>query len=222
MSPEPAAGVLAAAACGIAGLGVPVLVGSLPGPAGEVAAVPGLRWRAALLAAAAGAVVGVSLGWEWALLVLLPLVPVEVALGLVDRHTHLLPTRLIWPSLVVAAVLAGVAALLSGDGGAIVGAVVGGLGSLVVFHALWWVYPDGMGYGDVRLATLVGFQLGFLGAAELLTGAYAGFALFALVGIGRGVRHRRWAAMREPLPFGPFLLVGALVGVVVGAYLASG
>jgi leader peptidase (prepilin peptidase)/N-methyltransferase len=79
-----------------------------------------------------------------------------------------------------------------------------------------------MGYGDVRLATLVGFQLGFLGTTELLTGFYASFVLFAVVGITRAVRRRQRAALREALPFGPFLLVGALLGIVLGSHLVLG
>lgn len=222
MSPDPGVGLLAALACGLAGLGVPALVATLPGPPGAVAAHRGLRWQAVALGAAAGGVLGGCLGCDWALLVLLPLVPVEVALGLIDGRTHLLPTRLIWPALGVAVVLAGAAAALAGDPSAFLGAVVAGTASLAAFHALWWLHPAGMGYGDVRLATLVGFQLGFLGTAEWLGGLYASFVLFAAAGIGRAVRRRQRAALREALPFGPFLLAGALVGIGVAAYLASG
>nr|WP_258562661.1 prepilin peptidase [Nocardioides sp. MAH-18] len=153
---------------------------------------------------------------------MLPLVPVQVALGLIDWHTHLLPTRLIWPSLAVAAVLACVAALADGDAATIIGAAVAGAASLVAFHALWWLHPAGMGYGDVRLATLVGFELGVLGTAEWLVGFYASFVLFALVGIGRAVRRRQRAALRDALPFGPFLLVGALGGIALAPHLALG
>lgn len=222
MTFDPAIAVAAAVGCGVAGLGVPMVVRRLPGPPGEVAARPGLRWHAVVLCAFAGAVVGGCLGWEWALLVLLPLIPIEVALGLIDRHTHVLPTRLIWPGLAVAAVLACVAALMDGDAAAIIAAAVAGAVSLVAFHALWWVHSAGMGYGDVRLATLVGFQLGFLGTAEWLVGFYAAFVLFAVVGIGRAVRRRQRAALREALPFGPFLLVGALVGIALAPHLAFG
>lgn len=222
MSLDPLAGLLAAIACGLTGLGVPALVGHLPGPAGEVARGPGVRRRAVLLSAVAGAVVGACLGRDWALLVLLPLVPAGVALGLVDARTHLLPTRLIWPGLALAAALAVVAAAASGDPRSLVEAVVAGSLSFAVGHLLWWMHPDGLGYGDVRLAALLGFALGFVSPAAWLTGFYAGLVLFALAGIGRAVQRRDPVALREPVPFGPFLLAGALVGVVVAGYLASG
>lgn len=222
MSPDPAVGLLAALACGLAGLGVPALVGTLPGRPGEVATRPGLGWRAAALSAGAGGVVGACLGRDVALLVLLPLVPVGVALGVIDAHTHLLPTRLIWPSLAVAVALGTGAAALSGDWRRLVAAAVAGALSFVVGHVLWWLHPDGLGYGDVRLAALLGFALGYVDPTTWLVGFYSGLLLFAGVGVVRSARRRDRAALRESIPFGPFLLAGSLVGVVVGAYLAPG
>jgi len=222
MSPDPVVGLLAALGCGLSGLGVPPLLATLPGPPGELAARPGLRWWAIGLSAGAGAVVGGALGPDWALLVLLPLVPVGVALGLVDAHTHLLPTRLIWPSLAGAVVLAVVAALAAEDPRSVLVAAAAGALSFLAAHALWWVRPDGLGYGDVRLAAFLGFALGLLGIAPWLLGFYSGLVLFALVGLARAVRRRERAALREPLPFGPFLLLGALAGVLVAGHLASG
>lgn len=226
MNTDVVAAALGAVVCGVAGLGVPALISRIPEPASAapdapprytpVAARPGLAWRAALVSAAAGGLVGASLGLVWPLLYLLPLVPVAVALGVVDLHTHLLPTRVIWPTLGATALLAVVAALLDGDGDALVRAVVGGLVVFVCFHALWWVYPAGMGYGDVRLSALVGFALGYLGWAELVVGVYGAFLVFALLGVARALVRRDRGALRTPLPFGPFLLVGALGGVTLG------
>ncbi|QWF20313.1 A24 family peptidase [Nocardioides sp. LMS-CY] len=226
MNTDVVAAALGAVVCGVAGLGVPALISRIPEPASAapddpprytpVAARPGLAWRAALVSAAAGGLVGASLGLVWPLLYLLPLVPVAVALGVVDLHTHLLPTRVIWPTLGATALLAVVAALLDGDGDALVRAAVGGLIVFVCFHALWWVYPAGMGYGDVRLSALVGFALGYLGWAELVVGVYGAFLVFALLGVVRALVRRDRGALRTPLPFGPFLLVGALGGVTLG------
>lgn len=226
MNADVAAAALGAVVCGVAGLGVPALISRIPEPASAaaddppryapVAARPGLAWRAALVSAAAGGLVGASLGLAWPLVYLLPLVPVAVALGVVDLHTHLLPTRVIWPTLGATALLAVVAALLDGDGDALVRAAVSGLVVFGCFHALWWVYPAGMGYGDVRLSALVGFALGYLGWAELVVGVYGAFLVFALLGVVRALVRRDRGALRTPLPFGPFLLVGALGGVVLG------
>lgn len=217
-----AVALLAALACGLAGLAVPELVATLPGPAGDVATGRRLRARSALVAAASGAVVGGAVGVDWALLVLLPLVPVGAALALIDAHAHLLPTRLIWPALVVTVVLAATAALLAGDPAAFARAALAGAGVFAFFHVLWWVHPAGLGYGDVRLSAVVGVALGYLGWSELLVGVYSGFVLFVVVAVARAVRRRSRSVLRDPLPFGPFLLAGALVGVALGGHLVSG
>ncbi len=129
MNEQLAAAGAAAALCALAGLFVPALIRAVPEPEpgpepaedeaeqpaeepkipyAEVAAAAGLAWKSALAAAAAGAVVGWSIGWDWPLLILLPLVPVGVALAVIDWRTRLLPTRVVLPTLAVTAALAGV------------------------------------------------------------------------------------------------------------------
>jgi leader peptidase (prepilin peptidase)/N-methyltransferase len=221
-----AAAALGAVACGVAGLGVPTLIVRIPEPTSAespryapVAARPGLAGRTAVLSAVAGAVVAGSVGLAWPLLPLLPLVPVGVALAVVDRHTHLLPTRVIWPALAVTAALTLVASVAGGDLTSFGRATAGGVVVLAAFHLIWWIHPAGMGYGDVRLSALLGFTLASLGWGEVVVGIYGAFLGFALLGIVRaGVRRDR-SALRTPLPFGPFLLAGALGGVALGGPL---
>lgn len=227
MSVDVTAAVLGALLCGGAGVGVPALVARIPEPLpkdGEeavpryapVAALPGLRLRAAVSAAVAGALIGGAIGLDWPLLFLLPLIPVAVALAFVDLHTHLLPTKVIWPTLAATVALAAVAALADADPRALVRAAVAGAAVFGLFHALWWIYPAGMGYGDVRLSSIVGFVLGYLGWPELLIGVYGAFLVFAVLGVLRAAARRDRSALRTPLPFGPFLLAGCLAGVVLG------
>ena len=136
------------------------------------------------------------------------------------------PTRMIWPTLAGTVVLAAVAALADDDLEAFVRAVIGGAAVFAFFHVLWWIYPSGMGYGDVRLSALVGFVLGYAGWGVLLLGVYSSFLVFAGLGVTRALVRRDRSALRTPLPFGPFLLAGVLLGVVVGdplwGHLVSG
>ena len=75
-----------------------------------------------------------------------------------------------------------------------------------------------MGYGDVRLSGVLGIALGYLGWGELLVGLYAGF----LLGGGRLVPLRLLRIAKDRhFPFGPFMLLGALVGVVLGPRTCS-
>ena len=71
-----------------------------------------------------------------------------------------------------------------------------------------------MGFGDVKLAFLLGLALGWLSVAEAVLGFMLGFALGAVIGvvlIAAGVRTRK-----EPVPFGPFLAAGTLIAMFAG------
>ncbi|MBZ5741278.1 prepilin peptidase [Nocardioides mangrovi] len=223
MSSAEAVGLAAVAAivCGFAGLAVPVAIARLPEPMGSVADRPRILLRAVLGCAVVAAVVAPSVGVHAALLVVLPLIPQGVLLAIVDRHTHLLPSRVIWPMLGLASGTVLLAGVVAGDGVAVVRAAIGGAATFAFFHVLWWVRPQGLGYGDVRLSAVVGTALGFLGTAELLIGVYAGFVVFVLAALGRAAVRRDRSLLREPSPYGPAMLGGALLGLVVGSYLAS-
>ncbi len=183
-----------------------------------IAALPGLAGRTAVVSGLAAGLVGLRLGWDPALLVWAYLVPVGVALGLVDWRTRLLPTKVIAPSYAVVVALTLLAAAVGADLDALVRAGWGWLVAGGTFFVLWFIYPRGMGYGDVRLSGLLGIALGYLGWAELLTGVYAGFLLG---GVGGLLLSALRIVDRKAYPFGPFMLVGALVGVLLGPHVAA-
>ena len=184
----------------------------------DIARRPGLRWKAAIATAVVAGLLGARTGWSPALSFLLFLAPVGVALAVIDWRTRLLPTKVIAPSYLVVAVLAVLSALVSGDWHALVTAGWGWLVSGGTFFLLWFVYPRGMGYGDVRLSGVLGIALGYLGWSELLTGVYAGFLLG---GVGGLLLSLVRLVDRKAYPFGPFMLVGGLVGVLAGPYVAA-
>lgn len=183
-----------------------------------IAAIPGLAWRSAVASAVAGGLVGAVIGWDPILLVWAYLVPVGVALAVVDWRTRLLPTKVIAPSYAVLVALTLLAAVLGGDWGDLVRAGWGWLVAGGTFFVLWFIYPRGMGYGDVRLSGLLGIALGYLGWGELVTGVYAGFLLG---GVGGLLLSLLRVVDRKSYPFGPFMLVGALLGVLMGPGVAA-
>lgn len=187
----------------------------------DLAARPGLAGWTALFSAVAAAVVGASVGQEWSLLFLVPLVPVCVALAVIDARTRLLPTRLVLPAHAVAIAVAAAVAFATDDTDALVRALVGMLVVRSVFWVLWWFRSSGMGFGDVRLSALLGFALGYLGWAELLIGMYAGFVVFIVPGLVVAVVRRNKSFLKTRLPFGPAMIVGALLGVAVGPWIAT-
>jgi leader peptidase (prepilin peptidase)/N-methyltransferase len=236
MNDAASAAVVAAALCGLAGLLVPTLIRAVPEPEPDpddehgspeqdepkvlfvdVAATPGLAWKSAVAAAGSGAVVGGSVGWDWSLLFLLPLVPVGVALAVVDWRTKYIPNWLVRPAFALTAVLVGVCWLVTRDNDDVVRALIALAVVRSAFWVLWWVHAAGMGFGDVRLAAVLALALGYLGWQELVVGIYLGFVLFAVPGLL--VALVRWdrTLLKVAYPFGPFMLAGALVGVAVGA-----
>lgn len=184
----------------------------------DIARRRGLRWKASLATAVVAGLMGAATGWSPALSFLLYLAPVGVALAVIDWRTRLLPTKVIAPSYAVVAALAALSAWSESDLDALVTAGLGWLVAGGSFFLLWFIYPRGMGYGDVRLSGVLGMALGYLGWSELLVGVYAGFILGA---VGGALLSLLRLVDRKAYPFGPFMLVGAVVGVLFGPYVAD-
>jgi leader peptidase (prepilin peptidase)/N-methyltransferase len=96
---------------------------------------------------------------------------------------------------------------------------LGMAGLWAVYALLALAYPGGMGYGDVKLAGALGLFLGFAGWGELVIGAFAAFVLGGLFSIGLLIARR--ATRRSGIPFGPWMLGGAWIGLVAGGSIAS-
>ncbi|MBG0853318.1 prepilin peptidase [Streptomyces spinoverrucosus] len=172
-------------------------------------------WPLAVVTALLCAAVGAVTGPRPELVVWLTAVPVGVLLTVVDVRVRRLPDVVTLPLGAAVPALLGLAALLPGHAGdwttALLGALVLGSGYLVL-HLL---NPDGMGFGDVKLALAAGALLGWYGWPTVLLGTCAGFLFGALYG-GALVVVRK-AGRKTAIAFGPFLLAGAYVGVLTGA-----
>jgi len=154
------------------------------------------------------------------LLAFLYLASISVALALIDLDSHRLPNSIVLPAYAVGLMLLGLAAVVGGDVGSILRATIG-LGILwAVYLALALAYPGGMGMGDVKLAGVLGLFLGFLGWGELVVGAFAAFLLGGLYALGLLATRR--ATRKSGIPFGPWMLAGAWVGIFWGAQLWNG
>jgi leader peptidase (prepilin peptidase)/N-methyltransferase len=146
--------------------------------------------------------------------------PAEAAIGLVfvtmlaaitltDLERRIIPNKI----LLVGAILCLAIAAATDPSGlperAIAAAAAGGL-----LFAVALAYPQGMGLGDVKLTATMGLFLGRAVAPAILIALLAGSA----VGLAMIARHGS-GARKMAIPFGPFLALGGIAGLLVGNQL---
>ncbi|MER7498438.1 A24 family peptidase [Streptomyces pharetrae] len=161
------------------------------------------------------AALAVATGPRPELAVWLLVAPVGVLLGVVDLRVRRLPDVLTLPLAGAVPGLLGLAALAPGHVGSWTTALLGSLALGGGYLLLFLINPSGMGFGDVKLALGMGAALGWYGWPAVLLGTFAAFVLGALYG-GALVVVRR-AGRGTAIAFGPFLLVGTLIGLLSGA-----
>ena len=168
----------------------------------------------------------VAVSWQASRLDELPALPAllfftaaGIALTLIDLDVHRLPNAIVLPSYPVVALLLTLAAVVADDPAALVRAAIGGLALFGGYFALAFAYPEGMGFGDVKFAGLIGIVLGFLSYQALLVGAFAAFVLGGVVGVV--VLLLRHGSRKTALPFGPFMFTGALIALFAGPQIAG-
>ncbi len=147
---------------------------------------------------------------------------VGIALSAIDLDVHRLPNAIVYPSYPVLAVLLTASAVFGGGLAPLPRAGIGAGAMFVGFLLLAVAYPGGMGFGDVKLAGIVGAVLGYLSYSALIVGAFAAFLLGGLASVLLLLLRR--ANRKSAIPFGPAMFGGAAVaifatGPVAGAYL---
>lgn len=133
------------------------------------------------------------------------------AITLTDLEQRIIPNKI----LLTGAILCLAIAAPTDPGGLPERAIAAvGAGGLFFLTAL--AYPRGMGLGDVKLAATMGLFLGRAVApailAALLIGSLVGLALIARHGSG---------ARKLAIPFGPFLALGGVIGLLAGEELVD-
>ena len=139
-----------------------------------------------------------------------------VALAVIDARTKLLPNRIVFPLYGVGLVGLSLASWLGSDWGA----MVSGLICMAAFYAVFYLMAmfGPMGFGDVKLAGLIGLYLGWISVpiafAGILFGAVSASVVCVALILVRSVRRIPWRGME--IAYGPYLLFGALAAVVLG------
>jgi leader peptidase (prepilin peptidase) / N-methyltransferase len=138
-----------------------------------------------------------------------------VVLGAVDLAVHRLPDRVTYPAAAVCVAAFLVDAVVLGSWGALARARAAGAAAFAVATAVRVLAPDGFGFGDVKLLGLLGLVLGWFGWGVLMAGVFLGLLTGAMVSLGLLATRR--VGWRTAIPFGPPLLVGAVLVLALGS-----
>ncbi|MDN4482050.1 prepilin peptidase [Demequina sp. SYSU T0a273] len=160
-----------------------------------------------------------AMGATWQALAVVALVYFGVVLSAIDLEHHRLPDRLTGAFAIVAGLCVLGVGVSAGSWEAPLRALVGAAALGLLYGVTFVVYPRGMGFGDVKLAPSIGAVLGVLGWAPLVVGAFAAFLWGAIAGVVTMVRSGRRKGVG--IPFGPWMFVGALTGVLAGDAIAD-
>jgi len=177
-------------------------------------------WRPVVLGVVTGAAwasLTATIGLHAPLPAALALVAALVVAAAVDLERLIIPTRVVAAGVVVVAAALVVASAVDGRWSALGWAAVSAAVAFSVFFVVHAVVPHGMGFGDVRLAGLIGLGTGWSAPSHAFVAFLAAFVLGAVGGVvmmmatGQG--------RRAKVPFGPFLAAGALVALLGGSWL---
>jgi len=147
------------------------------------------------------------------------LAAITVALAVIDLDVHRLPNSIVLPSYVVAALLLLPAVAADRDWSSAGRGLLAMAALWSFYFALAWLYPGGMGFGDVKLAGLLGLYLGWLGWSSVVVGTFAGFVLGGLVGALLLLTRR--AGRKTAIAFGPYMLAGAMLALFAAHPIAD-
>ncbi len=171
------------------------------------------------LTAAAFAITAVRFGASSSLPAELIFVAGLIALAAVDLERYLLPRAILYPTLVLVATALFLTAAITGQWRRLGIAAICSVGAFAVFFLINFIRPTWLGFGDVRLAALLGMALGWMGPWYLFIGFLAANLLGAVVGIALIAANK--ARRTTPLPYGVFLAAGSLFALWFGASIIS-
>lgn len=204
----------------LAALTVAVSADGSNSPPGWWRGGPASRQRLLIIGAVSAVVLGLiggGIGWRPWLPADLWLAATAVALAVIDIEHHRLPDALTFPAYGAGIVLLGIATAATGDPTPYVHALVGMAAVFAVFFVL--AFFGGIGFGDTKLAGVLGLYLGWFGYGPLVLGLVTGLCIGALVALALlAVKAAGW---KTDIAFGPSLLAGALLAVLFGRHVVN-
>jgi leader peptidase (prepilin peptidase)/N-methyltransferase len=157
------------------------------------------------------ALVAALVGVAWVLPAYWWFAAVAITLVLTDLDTKRIPNRILFPGLVVGAVLLAAGSLLDGEPQALVRAAGGAAGYFALLFLVALAARGGFGMGDVKLGALLGLFLGYQSWGSVVVGAFAAFAIGGAVSAALLLTGR--AGRKQSVPFGPAMVAGAAIAL---------
>jgi leader peptidase (prepilin peptidase)/N-methyltransferase len=129
-----------------------------------------------------------------------------IVIFFIDLEHHLVLNRVIYPAIVVALLF-----IPFSPGYSAKELLFGGLIGFALLFLIAFIYPAGMGMGDVKLATFVGLVVGFPSVFVALLFSFVAGGL-----VGGGLLLTGLKGRKDPIPFAPFLVAGGMVAMLYG------
>ncbi len=143
----------------------------------------------------------------------------SIVVAFIDFDFHKILNVIIYPSIIVTLLLLGLASWGTGSWPALGRAAIAGVVLALFYLLLGFLWPGGMGMGDVKLAVLIGLNLGWLGWQQLIVGGFAAFIIGgAISGILLAMKR---VTTHGGIPFGPSMVIGAWIGILFGMPIAQ-
>ena len=159
------------------------------------------------------------LGFRWDLPAVLVLLAGLLALACIDFEHLLLPKKVVYLTLALVGVLLILAAAETGEWHNLLVAGISSVAWFVVFFLMNLASPRILGFGDVRLALVLGLGLGWFGWRYVVLGFFAANLIGAIIGITLIALNK--IRRDQPIPYGVFLAVGTAFAIFAGPELVS-
>lgn len=153
-------------------------------------------------------------GLAWVLPGYFWFVALTFVLAIIDLETKRLPNRIMYPGTAIAVAILTVGAIVDGESGALLRAALGGLAYFAAMYGLAIAARGGFGFGDVKLAFVLGVFVTYASWGSVAVAAVGGFVIGGVVAVGLLAARR--AQRKSAIPFGPSMVVAAWLAIVWG------
>ena len=150
----------------------------------------------------------------WVLPAFLVFLWAMILLTVTDLDTKLIPNRILGPASIVSIVLLVVGYIPYTSSGSLLEAVIGGVAYFVVMLILALIVRGGLGFGDVKLAFLIGVFTGYLSLGHVLVTGIGAFLIGGFVAAFLLVTRK--SGRKDAIPFGPFMTSAAIMTIFFG------